>query len=129
MITIEELIKQAFAEDVEDGDHTTLATVDKDIIQKARLIVKDNGMIAGVDIARKVFNIYDSSIKMETFIEDGTLVKNGDIAFIVEGKAQSVLTAEQLALNIMQRMSGIATQAHHLVELIKDTNCKLFFKH
>lgn len=125
MITIDELIKQAFAEDIEDGDHTTLATVDKDIIQKARLLVKDNGMIAGVDIARKVFNIYDSSIKMETFIEDGTLVKNGDIAFIVEGKAQSILTAERLALNIMQRMSGIATRAHHLNELIKGTNCKL----
>lgn len=125
MITVEELIKQAFAEDIEDGDHTTLATVDKDIIQKARLLVKDNGMIAGVDIARKVFNIYDSSIKMETFIEDGTLVKNGDIAFIVEGKAQSILTAERLALNIMQRMSGIATRAHRLNELIKDTNCKL----
>ena len=81
MITIDELIKQAFAEDIEDGDHTTLATVDKDIIQKARLLVKDNGMIAGVDIVRKVFNIYDSSIKMETFIEDGMPVKNGDIAY------------------------------------------------
>ena len=125
MTTIDELIKQAFAEDIEDGDHTTLATVDKDITQKARLLVKDNGMIAGIDIARKVFNIYDPSIKMETFIEDGSLVKNGDIAFIVEGKAQSILTAERLVLNIMQRMSGIATRAYHLCELIKDTNCKL----
>lgn len=125
MITIDELIKQAFAEDVADGDHTTLATVDKNIIQKARLLVKENGMIAGVDIARKVFNIYDTSIKMETFIKDGTLVKKGDIAFIVEGKAQSILTAERLALNIMQRMSGIATRTHKMNELIKDTNCKL----
>ncbi|GHN01804.1 nicotinate-nucleotide diphosphorylase (carboxylating) [Cytophagales bacterium WSM2-2] len=125
MITIDELIKQAFAEDIADGDHTTLATVDKNIIRKARLLVKENGMIAGVDFASKVFDIYDTSIKMETFIKDGALVKKGDIAFVVEGKAQSILTAERLALNIMQRMSGIATKTHKMNELIKDTNCKL----
>lgn len=125
MTTIDELIKLAFIEDVADGDHTTLATVSKDIKQKARLLVKEEGIIAGVSIGLKVFNAFDKDLKIEVLINDGAKVKPGDVVLIVEGKAQSILTSERLVLNIMQRMSGIATQTYRINELIKDTGCKL----
>lgn len=125
MISIEELIKLAFEEDVADGDHTTLATVEENIIQKARLLVKEDGVIAGVDIAVKVFNFFDPQLNIQVNIKDGSAVKKGDVVLEVKGKARSILTSERLVLNIMQRMSGIATYTAAINELIKDTGCKL----
>jgi nicotinate-nucleotide pyrophosphorylase (carboxylating) len=125
MISIEELIKLAFEEDVADGDHTTLATVEENIIQKARLLVKEDGVIAGVDIAVKVFNFFDPQLNIQVNIKDGSAVKKGDVVLEVKGKARSILTSERLVLNIMQRMSGIATYTATINELIKDTGCKL----
>lgn len=125
MISIEELIKLAFEEDVADGDHTTLATVDENIIQKAHLLVKEDGVIAGVDIAVKVFNFFDPQLNIQVNIKDGSAVKKGDVVLEVKGKARSILTSERLVLNIMQRMSGIATYTAAINELIKDTGCKL----
>ncbi|MCI8997981.1 MAG: carboxylating nicotinate-nucleotide diphosphorylase [Muribaculaceae bacterium] len=107
---IDDLLTLAFAEDVGDGDHTTLSTIPAEEQGKQRLIVKEEGILAGVDIARKVFEKFDPSLKMTVFINDGTHVKPGDIAFEVEGPVRSLLQTERVMLNIMQRMSGIATQ-------------------
>lgn len=107
---IDDLLTLAFAEDVGDGDHTTLSTIPADEQGKQRLIVKEEGILAGVDIARKVFEKFDTSLKMTVFIKDGAHVKPGDIAFEVEGSVRSLLQTERVMLNIMQRMSGIATQ-------------------
>lgn len=107
---IDDLLTLAFAEDVGDGDHTTLSTIPADERGKQRLIVKEEGIIAGIGIARKVFEKFDPELKMTVFIEDGAHVKPGDIAFEVEGSVRSLLQTERVMLNIMQRMSGIATQ-------------------
>lgn len=107
---IDDLLTLAFAEDVGDGDHTTLSTIPAEEMGKQRLIVKEEGILAGVDIARKVFEKFDPTLKMTVYIEDGTHVKPGDIAFEVEGSVRSLLQTERVMLNIMQRMSGIATQ-------------------
>lgn len=107
---IDDLLTLAFAEDVGDGDHTTLSTIPADEKGKQRLIVKEEGILAGVDIARKVFDKFDPELKMTVFINDGSHVKPGDIAFEVEGSVRSLLQTERVMLNIMQRMSGIATQ-------------------
>lgn len=106
---IDDLLTLAFAEDVGDGDHTTLSTIPADAMGKQRLIVKEPGIIAGVEMAKKVFNKFDPELKMTIFINDGAEVKPGDIAFEVEGKVRSLLQTERVMLNIMQRMSGIAT--------------------
>lgn len=106
---IDDLLNLAFAEDVGDGDATTLSTIPADEMGKQRLIVKEEGIIAGIDIARKVFEKFDPSLKMTVYIEDGAHVKPGDIAFVVEGTVRSLLQTERIMLNIMQRMSGIAT--------------------
>ena len=106
---IDDLLNLAFAEDVGDGDHTTLSTIPAEAMGKQKLIIKENGILAGVEIARKVFEKFDSQLKMTTYIEDGAHVKVGDIAFIVEGPVRSLLQTERIMLNIMQRMSGIAT--------------------
>ncbi|MDE7396489.1 MAG: carboxylating nicotinate-nucleotide diphosphorylase [Muribaculum sp.] len=106
---IDDLLTLAFAEDVGDGDHTTLSTIPADAIGRQRLIVKEEGILAGVDIARRVFEKFDPSLKMEVYIEDGTHVKPGDVAFVVEGPVRSLLQTERTMLNIMQRMSGVAT--------------------
>ena len=106
---IDDLLTLAFAEDVGDGDHTTLSTIPADETGKQRLIIKEPGVIAGVDTARRVFEKFDPELKMTVFIEDGTEVKPGDVAFEVEGKVRSLLQTERIMLNIMQRMSGIAT--------------------
>ena len=106
---IDDLLTLAFAEDVGDGDHTTLSTIPADAMGKQRLIVKETGIIAGVEMARKVFDKFDPELKMTVFINDGTEVKPGDIAFEVEGRVRSLLQTERVMLNIMQRMSGIAT--------------------
>ena len=106
---IDELIDLAFAEDIGDGDATTLCCIPPEEMGKSRLIVKEEGIIAGIEMARRVFEKFDPELKMTTYIEDGAHVKPGDIAFVVEGKVQSLLQTERLMLNIMQRMSGIAT--------------------
>ena len=106
---MDELLDLAFAEDLGDGDHTTLSTIPADAMGRSRLIVKEDGILAGVDIAEKVLHKVDPSIKMEVFIKDGAKVKKGDIAFTAEGPVRSLLIAERTMLNIMQRMSGVAT--------------------
>lgn len=106
---IEELLNLSFAEDVGDGDHTTLSTIPADARGRSRLIVKEDGVLAGVDVAEKVLHKVDPDIKMDIKIHDGAEVKKGDIAFTAEGKIRSLLVAERTMLNIMQRMSGVAT--------------------
>lgn len=106
---IDDLLTLAFAEDVGDGDHTTLSTIPAEEKGRQQLIVKEEGILAGVDIAKKVFEKFDPSLKMTVMIEDGAHVKPGDIAFVVEGSVRSLLQTERVMLNIMQRMSGIAT--------------------
>lgn len=106
---IDDLLTLAFAEDVGDGDATTLSTIPADEMGKQQLIVKEPGILAGVDIAKKVFEKFDPSLKMTVFINDGAQVSPGDIAFVVEGPVRSLLQTERIMLNIMQRMSGVAT--------------------
>ena len=121
----EKLIELAFAEDIGDGDHTTLCCIPEDAMGKSHLLVKEDGIIAGVELAKKVFDKFDPTMKMEVFIADGTPVKKGDIAFEVTGKIRSLLQTERLMLNIMQRMSGIATMTHKYVERVAGTNCHI----
>jgi nicotinate-nucleotide pyrophosphorylase (carboxylating) len=118
-------LAEALKEDIGPGDFTTLATIPNDAIGKAQLIVKDNGVIAGIAIAEKIIHAFDPNLKVTTLIQDGEAVKHGDIAFYVEGKSQSITTIERLVLNVMQRMSGIATETHRLTQMIAHTNCKL----
>jgi len=122
---IDEIIKQALAEDIGDGDHTSLSTIPASATGKAVLKIKQKGILAGVDIAKKVFKQVDENTIFTKKIEDGTPVNVGDIVFEVSGKAISILTAERLALNFMQRMSGIATYTAHLVLMIDGFETKL----
>lgn len=122
---IEELIKLSFAEDIGDGDHTTLCCIPAEAIGEQRLIVKEEGILAGVEIAKKVFAAFDPDLQMEVFIEDGAHVKPGDIAFVVTGKEQSLLQTERLMLNIMQRMSGIATMTARYVKALEGTGTRV----
>ena len=118
---IDDLIKLAFAEDIGDGDHTTLCCIPATEMGKSQLIIKEDGVVAGVEMARRVFKAFDPELKMTVFIEDGAEVKKGDIAFVVEGKVQSLLQTERLMLNIMQRMSGIATTTRKYVKRLEGT--------
>lgn len=118
-------ISQAIKEDVDDGDHSTLGSVPENSVQKARLIIKDDCVLAGIDLAKEIFHYYDSSLEIEIFKHDGEEAKKGDIAFIVSGKARSILTMERLVLNCMQRMSGIATSAREVANLVKGTNTEM----
>lgn len=122
---IDDLLTLAFAEDVGDGDHTTLSTIPAEERGKQRLIIKEEGILAGVDIARKVFEKFDPELKMTVYIEDGSHVKPGDIAFEVEGSVRSLLQTERVMLNIMQRMSGIATQTAKYQERLKGLKTKV----
>jgi nicotinate-nucleotide pyrophosphorylase (carboxylating) len=124
-MNIDELIKLALAEDVGDGDHTSLSTIPPEARGKAALLIKEEGILAGVDVARRVFYAVNPEIKFELLMDDGTAVKPGDVAFRVEGPSVSLLTAERLALNFMQRMSGIATKTRHYVELIDGTGARI----
>jgi len=117
----DQLIALWFAEDIGDGDHTTLSCIPATAVGKSQLIIKENGVIAGVEVARKIFKAFDPELKMTVFITDGEEVKYGDIAFVVEGKIQSLLQTERLMLNIMQRMSGIATRTKQYVKLLEGT--------
>ncbi len=122
---IDDLLSLAFAEDVGDGDHTTLSTIPADAMGKQRLIVKEQGIIAGVEMARKVFDKFDPELKMTVYINDGTEVKPGDIAFEVEGRIRSLLQTERVMLNIMQRMSGIATITAKYQKLLEGLKTKV----
>lgn len=122
---VDELLDLAFAEDIGDGDHTTLSTIPADAMGHQRLIVKEEGILAGVDIAAKVFQKLDPSLKMTVFIADGSHVKPGDIAFTVEGPVRSLLIAERTMLNIMQRMSGIATTTANYQQKLSGLHTKV----
>lgn len=122
---IDALIDLAFAEDIGDGDHTTLSTIPADAMGRQHLLVKEEGILAGVDIARRVFERYDPSLKMTVMIGDGARVKPGDIAFVVEGPVRSLLVTERTMLNIMQRMSGIATMTARYQERLKGLKAKV----
>ena len=122
---LEKFIQNALIEDIGDGDHTSLASIPSNATNQAHLLVKDDGVIAGIELAKIIFKEVDSSLKIEQFINDGDKVKFGDIAFIVKGNSISILTGERLALNCMQRMSAIATKTTYLNTLIAGTNCKL----
>jgi nicotinate-nucleotide pyrophosphorylase (carboxylating) len=124
-VTIDEIIIKALREDIGEGDHTSLSTIPAHALGKARLLIKEDGVLAGVDIARKVFYHTDDRILMNQFIEDGTRVKKGDVAFEVSGDSISLLTAERTALNFMQRMSGIATQTRMMVDAIEGLPAKI----
>ena len=122
---ITKFIKNALAEDVGDGDHTSLSTIPAEAVGKARLLVKDNGILAGVELAKMIFKAVDKNLKVKVLIKDGKPVKYGDVAFFVEGSDRSILTAERLVLNCMQRMSGIATTTHQVVKLLEGTKTKV----
>jgi nicotinate-nucleotide pyrophosphorylase (carboxylating) len=115
-----DFVRRAFEEDVRDGDHTSLACVPKDAIGRARLIVKDDGILAGVAFAKFVFAYLDPNFELDVLIEDGSPIKKGDIAFTVRGRSQLILQAERLVLNAMQRMSGIATLTRQYVDAVAD---------
>ena len=129
MYTVDELndklIDLAFSEDIGDGDHTTLCCIPDDEMGKSQLIIKKNGILAGIRVAQQVFNRFDPTMKVEVLIEDGTPVKPGDVAMIVSGKVRSLLQTERLMLNIMQRMSGIATMTSKYVKKLEGTNTRI----
>ncbi|MDR3260546.1 MAG: carboxylating nicotinate-nucleotide diphosphorylase [Tannerella sp.] len=122
---IDELIALSFAEDVGDGDHTTLCCIPPAARGKSRLIIKEDGVLAGIAMAQRIFRHFDPDLQMDVFIPDGTEVKKGDIAFTVEGKVQSILQTERLVLNVMQRMSGIATTTRRYVEALEGTKTRV----
>lgn len=122
---LKQFITSALAEDVGDGDHSTLASIPATATSQARLLVKDNGVLAGVDLAVHIFQQFDSSLKVEIKLNDGDSVVKGDVAFTVQGSARSILTTERLVLNCMQRMSGIATYTQRLTNLVKGTKAVL----
>lgn len=122
---INNLIDLAFAEDIGEGDHTTLCSIPENAIGKASLVIKEAGILAGIDVAIKVFHKLDSQLKIDVLIKDGSSVNPGDIVFTVEGKVQSILQAERIMLNIMQRMSGVATATNRYVALIAGTGAKV----
>ncbi|NKI27289.1 carboxylating nicotinate-nucleotide diphosphorylase [Arenibacter sp. 6A1] len=119
------IIKNAIREDVGDGDHSSLACIPSTASGKAKLLVKDSGIIAGVAFAKQVFEYVDSSLEIETLINDGDTVKFGDVVFYVSGSSQSILKAERLVLNAMQRMSAIATKTNYYVKLLEGTKTKI----
>ena len=122
---LEQDIKLWLAEDIGDGDHTTLCCIPADAIGRSRLIVKDTGIIAGIEVAKKVFEIFDNELRITQYMHDGDEVKPQDIAFEVEGKVRSLLQTERLMLNIMQRMSGIATRTREYVKLLEGTRTRI----
>ena len=122
---LDKFIQSALDEDVGDGDHSTLAAIPPDTISTAKLLIKEDGVIAGIDLAASIFQFFDPSLNLSVKIHDGTAVKAGDIAFTVSGPARSILTTERLVLNCMQRMSAIATKTRFLSFLIEGTSARL----
>lgn len=122
---LKQFIKNALEEDIQDGDHSTLSTIPKDLQQSAKLLVKENCILAGVELAEIIFKTFDKNLVVENYIKDGDVAKAGDIAFIVTGSARSILSTERLVLNCMQRMSGIATLTHDWDSRLIGTKTKL----
>lgn len=122
---IQEIISAALREDVGDGDHSSLLSIDPEAQGRSRLLVKEDGILAGVEVALQIFRQVDPRLQVEVFIPDASPVKKGDVALVVSGRVQSILMAERLVLNIMQRMSGIATTTHEYVGLIAGTHARL----
>ncbi len=122
---VDEIIESALLEDIGDGDHSSLACVPESATGNATLFVKDDGILAGVDLAVRIFRKYDPALEVDVLIIDGTPVKKGDIAFTVTGSSRSILATERLVLNFMQRMSGIATQTNRIVSLLEGTSTRL----
>ena len=122
---IDELIRLSFAEDIGEGDHTTLSTIPESAQGKMQLIIKDEGILAGVEMAGRIFHAFDPGLEISVFIHDGAKVKYGDVAFTVEGKVQSLLQTERLALNVMQRMSGIATTTRRYADKLAGTKTRI----
>lgn len=129
MLSVDELtnslIDLSFAEDIGDGDHTTLCCIPEDAMGKSNLLIKENGILAGVKVAKEVFHRFDPDMRVEVLMDDGSKVKKGDIAMVVTGRVRSLLQTERLMLNIMQRMSGIATMTNKYVERIAGTNTRI----
>lgn len=125
MLTVDQLedklIDLSFAEDIGDGDHTTLCCIHEDAMGKSQLLIKEEGILAGVEVAKRVFARFDPTMRVEVLMEDGTHVKKGDVAMVVTGKVRSLLQTERLMLNIMQRMSGIATMTQRYVKRLEGT--------
>ena len=124
-MTIDEIIQQALYEDIREGDHTSLSTIPSESLGKAQLVVKENGVIAGIEIAKRVYKAVDPNLVFTQKIEDGSEVKIGDLVFEIEGSSITILSGERLALNFMQRMSGIATTTAMYVERIKGLHTRL----
>ena len=124
-MSIEEIVDQALLEDIGDGDHTTLATIPAEITGKARLLIKEKGILCGVGVAKVVFSRVDPSLSVETFMDDGAAVSPGDVAFIVSGNTRSVLQAERVVLNFMQRLSGIATATRKYADQVAGTRTRI----
>lgn len=122
---IDRLIDLAFAEDIGDGDHTTLSCIPADAMGKSKLLIKEEGVLAGIEIAKEIFHRFDPEMKVEVFINDGAEVKPGDVPMIVSGKVQSLLQTERLMLNVMQRMSGIATMTRKYVKKLEGTHTRV----
>ncbi len=122
---IYEFIDGALAEDIGEGDHSTLGAIPQGLISQAKLLVKDDGIIAGLELAEKIFQRYDDRLQLQFFKKDGDDIRNGDVAFMVKGPARSILSTERLVLNCLQRMSGIATYTRRLCKLIKGTKTML----
>ncbi|MGD0712116.1 MAG: nicotinate-nucleotide diphosphorylase (carboxylating), partial [Bacteroidales bacterium] len=124
-MNIDQIIENALKEDIGDGDHTSLSCIPHHIQGSAKLLIKDKGILAGIAIAEKIFKKVDDELKMNILLHDGAKIQSGDIAFYVEGSSVSILSAERLVLNFMQRMSGIATATYELTEIIKGTKAKI----
>ena len=122
---IDKLIDLAFAEDIGDGDHTTLSSIPAEAMGKNMLLIKEDGVLAGVDMALRIFHRFDPSLQVEVLIEDGAEVKKGDIAMYVSGSVRSLLQTERLMLNVMQRMSGIATMTRRYAKQLEGTNTRV----
>jgi len=122
---IDKLIDLAFAEDIGDGDHTTLSCIPATAMGKSKLLIKEEGVLAGIEMAKEIFYRFDPELKVEVFINDGTEVKPGDVAMVVSGKVQSLLQTERLMLNVMQRMSGIATTTRKYVKALEGTKTRV----
>lgn len=125
MEIIEKLIAQAIKEDIGEGDHSSLSCIPKEAEGSAQLLVKDDGILAGISVVKEVFTQIDENLSLNILMNEGDTIKKGDVVFIVSGKSQSILAAERLALNFMQRMSGIATHTHNLVQLLHGLPTKI----
>lgn len=124
-MNIDQIIENAITEDIGNGDHTSLSCIPKNAKGKAKLLVKDKGILAGVSIAEKIFQKFDPDLKLTILLHDGANIKNGDVVFYVEGSSVSILSSERLVLNFMQRMSGIATATNELTKLISGTGAMI----